>query len=102
MNLDPTCIGGSKACIILIEMMKDNVIDIRNQHKILSLLHSSSEHFKSILALKSHQEQTLNLLREHYLKQSEQMNLPIKFLQFVKNAINNQFKKSLDVVNKGN
>ena len=96
--LDPGTFGGTKACHVLVEMMNQDVIPVFEKHRVLSFINKAIYAFNSVSSITDSgiRYKAMVMMKDHYLNRVDQMNYPIKFLQFLKNVLSHHSRRALE------
>lgn len=99
-HIDLGTFGGSKACMVLADMMNQNVISVYQRHRVLSFINTAVWNFKWIGTISEAgvRERSLVLMRDHLYDRIVKMTYPIKFKSYLKNVIAYYYRKNLEGV----
>ena len=97
MKLDLGTFGGTKACHVLAEMMNQNIIPIREKHRVLSFINDATLKFNGVatITIESIRCQAMCLMKDYYLNRIVAMPYPDKFKSFLRNVINHHSRRAL-------
>jgi hypothetical protein len=101
MVLDPGTFGNSKACHVLVDMMNQGMIPVREKHKVLSFINDVNISAKYLMEIRHEgvRNQAISLAQRHYVAAVDRRELyPEKFKSHLKNVVNSIFRKSEEKV----
>ena len=96
--VDKGTFGSTKACHVLADMMNQNMIEIYEKHKVLSLINDATVCFKN-LAMVPHpgiRQRVMMTSRELYYQNIDRRPYPQIFKDHFKNVINAICMKNLE------
>lgn len=98
MKLSPGTFGGTPACHVLVEMMNNDLIPVREKHRVLSFITDAAYQFKWISSIKEFPvaERAMTLMRDHLIGRIDNMPYPEKFNSHLKNVIIHHFRRYLE------
>jgi hypothetical protein len=95
--LAPTTFGDSDACKIIASMMNEDLIDIREKHRVCAFLENVKFMFKVTGTVSNHtvKQQLLVLLRNDFLSKIDKMSYPPRFLTHLKTVVTYYCRKNI-------
>jgi hypothetical protein len=100
MLLDPGTFGNSPACHVVVQMMNEGLIPIRDKHRVLSMMNDVGNSAKHLSEVRHPgvRNQAIELSRDYYCSRVELMPYHDKFKSHLKNVIHHIYKKNLERV----
>jgi hypothetical protein len=95
--VDPYTFGGSPACKVLAEMLNENLVSIKEKHKILSFINDVIMQFRSISEIENNscRVRLMILVRDHFFNKIEGMPYPKIVNSHLKTVVVHHFRRIL-------